>query len=153
MNIKKKRLGITNYKKQFKSFEEAIKEMVSIVPQLSDYVLKHYADEEEKTVTIDSVYSSIADLFEEHIPNISRRENLLWEFQISANKVSIKTDKFVSFGWNIKSEKIVNNDCTTYQNIYNFRISLFGDEWSQDVIAALNDNEWKIDIKKDKEEK
>lgn len=140
MAPKRTKINTTHYRKQFKSFSTAILEAVNCCPALSKF-LGVSADTPQNQISIESVYKKIVELAQEHMPNITKRENMLWEFQISANKVSIKTNDYISFGWGIKSDRVESDDNTTFQNIYNFRITLFGD-YSEDVINNLRNNGW-----------
>ena len=47
----------------------------------------------------------IIDIATKYTPNYITKENTLWEYKISANSVNVKTNQFISFGWNFKNIK------------------------------------------------
>ena len=152
---RKKKITTTNMRKQFSTFSEAITEMCEsseVIARLLE-VTEEMMDK-DKEPTIEYVYSQLIKMASEHIPNITKRENMHWEYQIAANNVSIKTGEFISFGWRITSELVKDDDTTKYINKYDFRVTLFGK--SQDeVIQKLENRGWKkssYDKKENKEE-
>lgn len=134
---KKSNIETITFRKRFDSFTEAIDDM-----RRSNLVIDECIGTEENGV--ESVYGALVDLASKYTPNPATRENMHWEFQISAKKVSIKTGKFVSFGWNILSTKNTTEDKTVYENSYNCRITLFGNNQAI-AIKLLEDNGWVAD--------
>ena len=125
------------FRKKFDSFNDAITSMKN-----SNSVVDECLEVEETST--DNVYAALVDLASKHIPNPTTRENMHWEFQISAKKVSIKTGLFVSFGWIILSTKNTSEDRTVYENSYNCRITLFGNNQAE-AIKLLEENGWVAD--------
>lgn len=131
---KRQRISSKRYVKTFTNFDEG----AEAICQNKDieYFLKGVP------VDIDSALSVIVDLAFEFRPIIAEKKDLLWEFQISANKVYVKTNKYVSFGWNVKSVRTENG----YNTEYIFNVVLYGDNNSE-FESYLLDTGWTEDVK------
>lgn len=123
-------------RKQFISFEEGIKEIRQLVPQLKKYL------GEEENISLENHKELIKHLFE----FISKDENFpmmndidypkVYAISAKANEFGFKTKCNIAFGWHIN----VNNGGVC---IYTFRISINGYSVPLKVIEkALADNGW-----------
>ena len=144
-NAKPKKMGkrtpitVTVFKKCFTSFADAIEDMKN-----SNDVVAKYLDTDE--VTVEAVYSKICQLAVENMPNLTKRENMHWEFCIAGNNISVKTYEYTSFGWNVKSTKIDTDDQSVYNNTYTCRITIIGT--NPEAINKLKENGWELEEKK-----
>lgn len=138
---KKKPINTVTFKKSFKSFSEAINDMKN-----SNEVVAKYLNTEEENPTVENVYKQICLLANDYMPNLTKRENMHWEFRISGNRIFVKTDEFVSFGWIVKSTKVDTDDKSIYENIYNCTITIIGN--NPDAIEVLESNGWEKEEEK-----
>jgi hypothetical protein len=63
------------------------------------------------------------------------KEDRIWEFKMSANKVFVKTPNFYSFGWSIKSIRTPDG---SRQKSYAFFVTLYGN--GIDVLSSQLDS-------------
>jgi hypothetical protein len=132
--------------KVFTNFEDGIKEIKSIIPNITTYI----GDSPEE----ESVINSLMDKIKESIPSVSDPDfPSSYAFSISATEVGFKTKGFYSFGW-----KVI-YDYETKKVSYSFRVSIrhyFKNEkeflnldWRQVPITYFK-NKHKHNIEKDK---
>lgn len=135
----KKRKSVTSvtYVKSFDSFEEAITDMIA-----NNDIVYSILSLSEDDITEEEVYNKICSLPTKYTPNPVTRENILWEYTISANRVSIKTDQFIAFGWNIRSRKVDDH----FESTYYCKITIFGNNAM--AKKALEDADWKLEERK-----
>ncbi len=69
-------------------------------------------------------YKAIGNALVEHMPSATSKDNILWEYHISANKIFVKTDNFISFGWSGRTIK--DQETGKYMKIYNFFLIIYG---------------------------
>ena len=132
---KRKPIKSVTYKKSFKSFSKAIKDMMAV-----NNVVAKYLNTDEETPTVENVYKQVCLLANDHMPNLAKRENMHWEFKISGNNILVKTDEFTSFGWKVKSTKVDTDDKSVYENIYNCTITIIGT--NPEAIEMLEAGNW-----------
>lgn len=137
-NRKRQPMKFTNYTKTFYSFDEAINNMIANNDVVADVLLYDGA----ATMSTADIYNRLCDVAKSHVPNPETRENIHWEFHISANKISVKTDQFVAFGWNIRSRKVQDQ----YEVTVDSRITIFGE--NPLAKKTLEDDGWVVEEKK-----
>ena len=99
------RMSINTYRKDYPSFEEGILDICNINPKISKMLCIDPFNVNKEDITLSKVISMIIDIATKYTPNYITKENTLWEYKISANSVNVKTNQFISFGWNFKNIK------------------------------------------------
>ena len=94
----KAKMTITSYEKSFETFERMIEEFKTLHPEFPE--IFNYEE-----VNINTAIYDVLRYFNEHIPNVQERINIPMNVSISANKLSMKTNKFFSFEWSFKYDK------------------------------------------------
>jgi hypothetical protein len=122
----KQKIEQTKYIKTFQNFEDGIKEMINFSGDIDDLL----RDSAYEIYNPDGAMAAVLEVFTSHMPSSITRENLHYDINLSANRCSLKTDRFLSFGWFIKSTRQQDN---TYKVEYIFQIITFGER--QDALA------------------
>lgn len=125
------------YIKTFDSFSDGMNALLNSSSDIEDILSK--VNESDRIFDIEGAKMAILDIFVNNMPSLNRRENLHYDISMSANKCSIKTDRFVSFGWYIK------RNGKNYE--YIFHITVFGTNNDQ-LVEVLLDNGWEVDTYK-----
>lgn len=136
---KKTPISSKKFTKTFTDFFEGIegiKNASSVVYNLfADYQTEETASKAVEDMTRDDIMEIILNIAINHLPLPEARENTLWEFTIAGNRAMVKTDKFVSFGW--QTRKVGADEISTFTMI------VFGEGQTQsDVINNLLDDGW-----------
>ena len=119
VKVNKKRKTVQKFSKTSNDFVATWESLINILPPS---IQSLFSDTFATPYDVTKRMAEISLIF---TPDLISRENVLWEFKISADKVLIKTDKFISFGWTIKSEK---NTEGTYNITYIFEIYVIGND-------------------------
>ena len=123
-------MNMSNYIKEFATFEEGIIELRKMIPFVSGIL-------GESNVEKDVVYSMM-DEVKRHYPSIQNPEfPTVPAFSISAYEVGFKTSGFCSFGWKINRNK-------KGKVHYSFRISLLDGRNHLANFKKLEENGWTI---------
>ena len=123
-------MNMSNYIKEFATFEEGIIELRKMIPFVSGIL-------GESNVEKDVVYSMM-DEIKRHYPSIQNPEfPTVPAFSISAYEVGFKTSGFCSFGWKINRNK-------KGKVHYSFRISLRDGRNRLANFKKLEENGWTI---------
>ena len=123
-------MNMSNYIKEFATFEEGIIELRKMIPFVSGIL-------GESNVEKDVVYSMM-DEVKRHYPSIQNPEfPTVPAFSISAYEVGFKTSGFCSFGWKINRNK-------KGKVHYSFRISLRDGRNHLANFKKLEENGWTI---------
>ena len=123
-------MNMSNYIKEFATFEEGIIELRKMIPFVSGIL-------GESNVEKDVVYSMM-DEVKRHYPSIQNPEfPTVPAFSISAYEVGFKTSGFCSFGWKINRNK-------KGKVHYSFRISLRDGRNHLANFKKLEENGWSI---------
>ena len=102
--------------KEFESFSEGVKEILSIVPYVKTYI-----GEEGLGYTDKGVYQSLSDKVVNKFPSILNPDYpATMALSINAREVGFKTEGSFSFGWRYKISK------DTGKLTYGFRVSFTG---------------------------
>lgn len=84
----------------------------------------------------EAITKRIAELALEKTPNFTSRENILWEFKIAANKTSVKTDKYCTFGWWVKYHNHKDKEQKDVQ--YYFFVSIYDSDFKLEKTLKEN---------------
>lgn len=136
----KPRLDQVKYVRTFDSFQAGMNEMIN----LSDDVCDLLRDVDGDWNNIDGAMGAMLQVFTDHMPSISDRSNMHYDISLSANKCSLKTDRYIAFGWYAKVNK--NEDKSISVN-YIFHIIVFGDK-KDALIRDITNAGWAIDTYK-----
>lgn len=137
----KNRLKTTLLSKSFDKLEYGIQE----IGDASDFIydlLKKNNDANRLPITSGEINNTILNIAKKNIPDSEKRTNMVWEFKISAGKTTMKTDRYIQFGWTVDS-KCINYDKKEYTTSYNFFVMIYGTQQS-DVISQLQNAGWGI---------
>lgn len=137
--VKKTPISSRKFTKTFTDFFEGIegiKNTSSAINNLfNEYQTEETASKAVEDMTRDDIMEIILNIAINHLPLPVTKQEILWEFTIAANRVMVKTDKFVSFGW--QSRKVGADE------IIIFTVVVFGEGHTQDnIINNLVEDSW-----------
>lgn len=137
--VKKAPISTKKFVKTFSDFFDGIEEIKNISPAIfnlfADFQPDEIASKAVEDMTRDDIMEIIINIAYNKLPLPVERVNTLWEFTIAGNRVMVKTDKFVSFGWQTK--KVGQTEMNTFTMI------VFGEGQTQtDMLNGLADNGW-----------
>lgn len=133
----KKKIEMAKYTKSFTEFKEGFETLADMHEKLADLFDQMPNDIAESN-------AMIIDILRAHRPNKETRENMLWEFHVSANATYVKTDFYIGFGYKPIIGKIQDQDVKNFV----FSIDVYGDR-QQDLIDRLEETGWeKFEYKK-----
>lgn len=100
-NQKPKTVEVVTYEKSFGDANlsvmvDALRELHPVI----DQEIFKYKCSEPKDMLVDAV-----DYYRNNVPNIVTRDNLICTLNISANKVTLRTNKFFTIGWSYKFDE------------------------------------------------
>ena len=122
----------TSLKKEFDTYEDGIEELITILPDLKEYIGNNISHNEIVTNLLNIVKEEIPSVDNPNYPNT-------FSLTISAREVGFKTDDGMAFGWRIWLDKN-NNNILGYQ----FRITFLTlPRNRRKVIKELLDHKWK----------
>lgn len=137
----KKKIMFTRYTKLFGNFQEGVEDLCDRSEYIFDLLKKHSSvDECGIPKTMMEMNKTITNIISNKYPNkINQRgSDLLWEFNISGNRTTVKTDNYIGFGYSAYISKIQNNTIINYL----FSIDVYGDR-QEDLINMLEEMNWK----------
>ena len=126
VKVTKRKMSVTRFELKRESF---LSGMTLVLSNLPEKISNLFRGSEYSHV---EMTRKIVDVLTGHVPNFETRENVLWEFKISANKVTVKTDEYCGFGWvtrSIKDETALNG----FRLDYTFYINVFGDNFAMET--------------------
>lgn len=137
--VKKAPISSRKFVKSFTDFFDGIESIKSasltVFDLLAEYQTDNVASKAVEDLTKDDIIETIMNIAVNHMPLPVEKKNILWEFTIAGNRCMIKTDKFVSFGW--QTRIISGNEVNT------FTMVVFGEGKSQeDTINNLIADGW-----------
>ena len=134
---------VTNYERKFDNFFDMIDELKVIHPEINDNIFNNGT-----IVKVEDALDDIIDYITRNRPSIMERTNLGVSLNISANKVTLKTNKSFSFGWRFKYDKDANvTDVVAFISVFTKEnVKLFED--IQNMIDTLESNWEKVEYKK-----
>lgn len=97
---KKPQFNIKRYMKKFDSFEQMIYAFKTLHPEM-----KNIFNYEQVAVNPTEACSDILSYVNENLPNIIEKNNIPVALTMSVNKLSLKTAKFFTLGWNFNFDK------------------------------------------------
>lgn len=115
------------------TFKEGWKSLNTYVLDIKKMITDDLEDQSEN-----SVKYAIVKLFNEHIPDQINRKNIFWNCSIQYNRVFLKTDKNIAFGWSTNFKKIDQNKYEAES--YNFNIIIYNK--NEYMIKLLLDAGW-----------
>ena len=127
IKVTKKKMSVTKFQLVTSNFESGMTNILNNLPKEIENLLRG-SEHSHFEMT-----RKIVDVLSGKVPNFETRENVLWEFKISANKVSVKTDKYCGFGWTVKSIK---NAYNWFSTEYTFTVSVYGDNFEMETKLA-----------------
>ena len=86
---------ITTYQKAFDDFAAGIDELRSIDPFIASIL-------GEEELTPDTAAKKMIEAYTNNVPSLENRENIFWSLNSSATKCIVKTNNYISFGWQFK---------------------------------------------------
>jgi hypothetical protein len=134
------KLDQVKYVKVFDNFKTGMNEMIN----LSDDVCDLLRDVPGDWSNIEGAMDVMLKVFTDHMPSISDRTNMHYDISLSANKCSLKTDKYIAFGWYAKVNR---NEDNTISVSYIFHIIVFGDK-KEALIRDISNAGWTVDTYK-----
>ena len=129
----KKFFKAETYSKEFDNFGDGIEEIINIDENLLN-VIKDSDDCIPET--IDEGINTLIRLINENTPNTENKQNLKWEFTVSANRAFCKTEHNLGFGW------LTKRDRETKEITYIFTLTIY--KPNPNVKAAVEENGWKL---------
>lgn len=96
-----KRMQVNNYEKEFDSFRDMVNGLVEVHPEIKN--IFKYDDEED--VLPQYAAEDVTNYFLNNIPDVINRVNLPVSISVSANRVSLKTNKFFAIGWKFEYDE------------------------------------------------
>lgn len=131
------RIQQVRYVKIYDNFINGLDAMLDICPVISELFREV---NEYPPVSIDNAMDIMLNIFTNHIPSFDTKNNMHYDISLSANRCSLKTDKFVSFGWYVKTIKSMDSLPDTK---FIFHINVFGH--NEELVRNLIDNKWKLE--------
>lgn len=135
--VKRDPIKQVKYIKSTNNFSEVIKEVIDLSTVVRDLLISVNHDMDGDN-SIKSVKRSLVAAILDNMPSIETKQNIHFDINLSANKCSFKTDKFISFGWFIKRDR---EDFNKFE--YIFHIIVFGD--NDEFVSTLTENGWEVD--------
>jgi len=133
----KPKIEQARYSKTFDSFDAGITEMANLISTIKDLFAAYGLNIEETEVTIDDGLKAVLSIFTDNMPCIEEHKNFHYDLSMSANKCSIKTDKYLAFGWRVKPNRLPDN---TIELKYIFHIIVFGTQ--EELVGELVKAGW-----------
>lgn len=137
---KKPRIKFTRYTKLYSNFSEAVEDLCDRSEYIYDLISKYSAAESGLPKTLKEMDRTIINIIDDKYPNklYKKGSDLLWEFTISGNRTTVKTDKYIGFGYSAYVNKIQDNIIENYI----FSIDVYGDKQAE-LIDILEEMGWK----------
>lgn len=137
---KRPRIEFTRYTKLYNDFSEAVEDLCDRSEYIYDLISKYSAAENGLPKTLKEMDKTIVKIISDKFPNkIDKKgSDLLWEFAISGNRTTVKTDKYIGFGYSVYINKIQDNIIKNYI----FSIDVYGDKQAE-LIDTLEEMGWK----------
>lgn len=143
----KKPMQIKNYHRTCKTPQEAFDILCSahqeieevIYPTIMDGDEAHKIDIDRENILVDMM-KNILDYVQFKCPSPETMENMSISVNLKANKVQVKTDKYIGFGWYVKYTKDSRNSATIDE--MDLMITLYGDRSIYESEQYLLSNGW-----------
>ena len=138
------------YKKKFTKFSDAVDELREISSVFNKFITNFYPEEEESNMVViiddpDELAMKFYDYIREHrFPSIHDKNTRFWSISVASNKMYIKTEFKITFGWQFKY-KYDKDAKTTIVDEYEFTISDIGSD--ETVKENALHNEWNMQVK------
>ena len=133
----KPKMTMTLFQKEFEVFSILIAELKELHPEFANI----FTYEDNSDHPSDAAYD-VLKYFEKFNPNVTKRENLPMSINVSANRVTLKTNHFFTIEWSFKytREGFVTDLVAT--------ITTFTREQNSEeldaMITALGEKSWKV---------
>lgn len=95
----KHKMTILTYEKSFETLKDMVDALLPLHPVIDKEIFK-YNYTGPKDLLLD-----VLDYYTNNVPDIVERKNLPSTLNISANKVTLKTNKFFTIGWDFKFDE------------------------------------------------
>ena len=130
----KQKLVVTTYTKEFEDFNAGVTELINI----ADPIYNLLEETECAYGSVAGFIDAIVEIAHNNLPNPEEKKNLHFEYFISANKVEVKTNKFINFGFRTKLDR------ETKAITYVFSVGVAGTtgEIQEAALEALKAGEW-----------
>lgn len=138
------------YKKKFTKFSDAVDELREISSVFNKFITNFYPEEEESNMVViiddpDELAMKFYDYIREHrFPSIHDKNTRFWSISVASNKMYIKTEFKITFGWQFKY-KYDKDTKTTIVDEYEFTISDIGSD--ETVKENALHNGWNMQVK------
>lgn len=133
--MKKEKFQIKTYTKEFETFEEGIKELMDLNPDILSILGTDVPESPAEAA------SRMFDCVASNFPNPETGENIFWSINLSANRCVIKTNMFISFGWKLKYTKAAEGEEKNTLTDISMQISLLKE--NKDLTDNLTELDWK----------
>lgn len=125
------------YVKRFDNVFDGFSSMMNCSKDINDLTA---AVNDRVPETVDEAMDMMLSIFTGHMPSYDTKKNMHYDVNLSANKCSLKTDRYISFGWFVK------NDWEQNTTEFIFHVTVFGDK--KELIEQLLNNGWEVDTYK-----
>lgn len=132
----KKKIEMQRFTKEFSDISDGIADLCDRSEYIFD-LLKECSPVNALPADLKGFTETIVGIMNKYMPDKEQHKNLLWEYTLSANKISVKTDKYIGFGLQVFYNNIQGNIIKKYV----LCIDVYGDR-QQELIDDLTMNEW-----------
>ena len=146
---RKEKMIVKNYQKRCSTAREAFDALCSAHPEIEEVLYPTIIIDEEngkvgkvelKESILDSMMENVISYVDFKRPCIEQMTNMSISLNYKPNKVQIKTDKYIGFGWYVKYNKVSRTEATIEE--VDINITLSGQRSVDENEEYLLNNGW-----------
>lgn len=125
--------------KEVSTFKDAIMELKSIPGAMQQLIDNIKMDEPTEKDALIAAQKEVVLLFSKNMPDITERLNVFWQLTLSSNRCFLKTEKYIGFGWDLKTP-INNKGTKTIPTV--LKVISYNELKTIDELNYLRENGW-----------